>query len=183
MTSYFSNMWKGMVASRIEAVMDSTAGKQVLDGSHIMLTGTATAAVAIGQLALQSHPANFWSFVLLSPAVTVSLLGVLAITAWPVAQSKVPMLMGLAYLVLTAFQATLGAVFHQLPCGNNRGLFTLVSSLLVLLIAFLSTRGWFPTWCKQAMYGNKKSVKKPVIPPPAEEEGDDASTVYADAEE
>ncbi len=121
MTSYFANVWKGVVANRIEAVMDSIAGKQVLDGSHIMLTGTATSAVALSQLMLQKHPANFWSFVLLSPAVAVSLLGVLAVTAWPVAQSKVPMTMGVAYLALTAFQAVLGAVFHQLPCGNNRG--------------------------------------------------------------
>ena len=181
MTSYFRDVWKGIVASRIEAVMDSTAGKQVLDGSHIILTGTATAAVAIGQLSLQNHPANFWSFVLLSPAVAVSLLGVLAVTAWPVAQRKVPMLMGVAYLALTAFQATLGAVFHQLPCGNNRGLFTLISSLLVLLVTFLSTRGWFPRWCKQAMYGNKKEVKKPIpVADTADEE--EVGSVYEDAD-
>lgn len=180
MTSYFKDLWKGIVASRIEAVMDSTTGKQVLDGSHIMLTGTATASVALGQLMLQKHPKNFWSFVLLSPAIAVSLLGVLGITAWPAVQGKVPVLMGGAYLGLTAFQAVLGAVFHQLPCGDNRGLFTLVSSLLVMLIAFLSTRGWFPAWVKGAMYGQKKEVKKAAAK--AEEEVAEEGSVYEDAE-
>ena len=183
MSAYFTNLWQSVVAKRIEVVMDSTAGRQVLDGSHIMLTGTATAAVALGQLVLQKHPANFWSFVLLSPAVAVALLGTLAVAAWPVAQGKVPMAMGIAYLGLTAFQATLGAVFHQLPCGNNRGLFTLVSSLLVLLVTFLSTRGWFPTWVKEAMYGRRKEPKRAAAQEPAvQDEDDDNESVYKDAE-
>lgn len=182
MSSYFTNLWQSVVAKRIEVVMDSTAGKQVLDGSHIMLTGTATAAVALGQLVLQRHPANFWSFVLLSPAVAVTLLGTLAVAACPAAQSKVPMAMGVAYLGLTAFQATLGAVFHQLPCGDNRGLFTLVSSLLVLLVTFLASRGWFPTWVKQALYGQRKESKRPAPQEPPQEEEDDAESLYKDAE-
>lgn len=183
MATYFRDLWKGIVASRIEAVMDSTTGKQVLDGSHIMLTGTATASVALGQLVLQRHPANFWSFVLLSPAIAVSLLGVLGITAWLAVQGRIPVLMGAAYLGLTAFQAVLGAVFHQLPCGENRGLFTLVSSLLVLLITFLSTRGWFPAYVKGAMYGQKKEAKKAANKPDEDlGGGDEEASVYEDAE-
>ena len=56
-----------------------------------------------------------------------------------------------------------------------------MSCLLVLLITFLSTRGWFPGFVKNHMYGKKKEQKKAVVPA-AEEQDDDPESVYQDAE-
>lgn len=145
-------LWNGYCKGKIEEVLESPDAKAILDGSHVLLTFTVGGAVLISQLLLLTWPENFFGFCLLSPAVAVALLGVLAITAWPACQASLPVLMGGSYVGLTAYMSVFGALFHLLPMSDNRPVFTLLNTLIVTLGLYLASRKRVPDKLKEVMF-------------------------------
>lgn len=161
----FKGLYDSYCRGKIEEVMASPDGKAVLDGSHVLLTFTVGGAVLISQLLLLSFPENFFAFTLLSPALAVGMLGVLAITAWPACQASLPLLMGGSYVGLTAWMSVFGAVFHLMPMADNRSVFTLLNTLIVTLGLYLSSRKRVPDKLKEVMFATAAGKKDPTPKP------------------
>ena len=156
----FKGLWNGYCKAKMEEVLESQDAKAILDGSHVLLTFTVSGAVLISQLLLLGWPENFSAFCLLSPAVAIGILGVLAITAWPACQASLPVLLGGSYVGLTAWMSFFGAVFHLLPMSDNRPIFTLLNTLILTLGLFLSSRKRVPDKLKQVMFSAAAGKKE-----------------------
>ncbi len=156
----FKGLWNGYCKGKIEEVLESPDAKAMLDGSHVLLTFTVGGAVLISQLLLLGWPENFSGFLLLSPAVAVGLLGVLAITAWPACQASLPVLMGGSYIGLTAWMSVFGALFHLMPMSDNRPIFTLLNTLIVTLGLYLASRKRVPDKLKEVMFSAATGKQK-----------------------
>lgn len=156
----FKGLWNGYCKGKIEEVLESPDAKQILDGSHVLLNFTVGGAVLISQLLLLGWPENFFGFCLLSPAVAVGLLGVLAVTAWPACQASLPLVMGSSYVRLTAWMSVFGAVFHLMPLSDNRAVFTLLNTLIVTLGLYLSSRKRVPDKLKEVMFSAASGKKE-----------------------
>jgi hypothetical protein len=173
-------MWTGYCNKKVTEVLDGPGAKEILDGGHVLVTFLVGGAVLTAQLLLQQWPPNFFGFCLLSPLLAVGILTVLTMTAWPKLQSSLPVLAGGLLLVLTAWQTVLGALYHQLPIGNNRAIYTLVNSLTVTLAMYLASREYVPKKLKRALVAaaRQQSVQAEVVHD--EEADEDASVVTAE---
>lgn len=177
--SSLRSMWTGYCNKKVTEVLDGPGAKEILDGGHVLVTFLVGGAVLTSQLLLQQWPPNFFGFCLLSPLLAVGILTVLTLTAWPKLQSSLPVLAGGLLVILTAWQTVLGALYHQLPIGNSRAIYTLVNSLTVTLAMYLASREYVPKKLKRALMAaaSRQTVHEVV----EEEEADeDASVVTAE---
>ena len=117
--------WKTYYCKRLKEVLEGPAATSVLTSGHVLLTCGIGAVLLIAQLLLQQWPSNFFGFCMLSPLLAAVMLGGACLAAFPGSFGSLAVVLGVATLGLTAWQSVLGGIFHQLPLGDSRALFTL----------------------------------------------------------
>ena len=157
--------WRTYYCKKLEEVLEGPAATSVLTSGHVLLTCGVAAALLISQLMLQQWPANFFGFCMLSPLLTALLIGGVAVAAFPSCLGSVGVLLAVATVALTAWQSVLGGVFHQLPIGDSRPLFTLINTLVIASGVFLASRGSLPRHLRKAVL---QAVTKAGRPRPVE---------------
>lgn len=180
--SSLQEWWKDYYCAKLCKALEGPAAASVLSSGHVLLTCGVAAALLISQLSLQQWPSNFFGFCMLSPILAALLVGAGAVAAFPGVAGSLPVLLGVATAGLIAWQTTLGGLFHQLPVGDSRALYTMVNTLLVTAGVFLASRGVVPPMLRKALIRSMGADRAAPPPPPsvteeALEEDDADSTV------
>ena len=143
--------WKTYYCKRLKEVLEGPAATSVLTSGHVLLTCGIGAVLLIAQLLLQQWPSNFFGFCMLSPLLAAVMLGGACLAAFPGSFGSLAVVLGVATLGLTAWQSVLGGIFHQLPLGDSRALFTLVNTLVLTVGIYLASKGSVPRHLRRAL--------------------------------
>ena len=173
--SSLQTWWKDFCCARLQDVLQGPLVAEAFCSGHVLLTLAVTSALLISQLMLQTWPSNFFAFCMLSPLVAALLLAAGAAAAFPAAAASLPALSGVFLAALAVWQTVFGAVFHLLPLGDNRALFTLLNTLLVSVGVYLASRGRVPEMMRKAVMRAVRGQEPGVVDTlPPESEADES---------